>query len=58
MTHEAAFACDAPPGFGVAEAAAPLPDALGLLPLDVPFGLPDMFCWDIAIPVLFRQWLL
>jgi hypothetical protein len=45
MTHDAAFACDAPAGFAVVEAAAPLPDALGLLPLvDVPLGLPEMFC--------------
>jgi hypothetical protein len=58
MTHDAAFACDAPAGFAVVEAAAPLPDVLGLPPLvDVPLGLPEMFCWEIAIPVLLRQWL-
>jgi hypothetical protein len=58
MTHDAAFACDAPAGFAVVEAAAPLPDALGLLPLvDVPLGLPEMFCCEMAMPVLLWQWL-
>jgi hypothetical protein len=56
MTHDIAFACDALAGFAVVEAAAPLPDGLGLPPLvDVPLGLPEMFCWEIAIPVLLRQ---
>lgn len=53
MSHEAALTCDAAP---VGAEAAALPDELGV-PLDVPLGLPDMPCWEMAMPVLFLQWL-
>ena len=56
--QEAAFTCDAAPGVEEGDAAAPLPDAFGLVLLDVPLGLPDMFSWEMAMPVLFLQWLL
>jgi hypothetical protein len=56
MAHEAAFMCEAAPFVG--DAAAALPEELGLVEaLDVPLGLPEMFCWEMAIPVLFLQWL-
>jgi len=51
--HEAAFTCDAAPGVEDGDAAAP--DPLGLVPLDVPLGLPDMFSWETAMFVLFAQ---
>jgi hypothetical protein len=53
MSHEAALTCDAAP---VGDEAAALPEELGV-PLDVPLGLPDMPCWETAMPVLFLQWL-
>jgi hypothetical protein len=52
----AAFACDATPAFAEGDAAAPLPDGLGLS-LEVPLGLPAMFSCEIFTPVLFLQWL-
>jgi hypothetical protein len=55
--HEAALMCDAAPGVG--DEAAALPDAVGLLPsLDVPLGLPEIFCCEISMLVAFLQWLL
>jgi hypothetical protein len=49
--------CDAAPGVG--DEAAALPDAVGLLPsLDVPLGLPEIFCCEISMLVAFLQWLL
>jgi hypothetical protein len=57
IAHEAALTFDAAPGVGDDFVA--LVDGLGLWSsVDVPLGLPDMFCWEISMPVLFLQWLL
>jgi hypothetical protein len=57
IAHEAALTFDAAPGVG--DDLVALVDGLGLWSsVDVPLGLPDMFCWEISMPVLFLQWLL